>query len=144
MTQFQSRPMPQKKCFLFATASLLAGLAMGQSADRRLIESLRELAASRVRLDLCLASPDFRKLADGTQRQFIAASNRLDRLSNDLHESPKGRLLFVSYHLAVSKFRVATGSGKQLGSRQGGACDFSFVTDAESNLKTAMRHLSAR
>ena len=139
MTQCQSRGMQEKKLFLFVTASLLAGLATGQGADPKLMESVRELAGSRVTLDVCMASPDLRKLADSTQRRIIAVSNQLDRLSNDLHEAPKGKLLFVSYGIHVSRLGRSADFQRQLRERPGGACDFKAIQILEEGIQRSKR-----
>lgn len=135
MTQRQSLRMQQKKRILFAIASLLAGLSMAQGATPKLIEGVRELAASRVTLDLCLASPDFKKLADSTQRRIIAISKRIDHLSNDLHEAPKGKLLFVSYGIHVARLGSSADFKRQLHQRPGGACEFKSVEILEKGVK---------
>jgi len=133
--------MQGKKLSVFAVAILVAGLAHGRAPDPKLIECVRELAASRVTLNLCLASPDFRKLADSTQRQIIAISNRLDRLSNDLHEAPTGKLLFVSYGIQVTRLGSSADFRRQLLERRGGVCDFGVVADLDSKLKLARRSI---
>ena len=139
MKLFQRPGTTEKWLGALIAASLFSGQAMGQAADPKLIESVRELAASRVTLDLCLASPDFRKLADSTQRQIIAVSSRLDRLSNDLHEAPKGRLLFVSYGLHVSRLGRSADFGRQLRERPGGVCDFKSIEILEKGIKRSKR-----
>jgi len=131
--------MQEKKLFLFVTASLLAGLATGQGADPKLIESVRELAGSRVTLDVCMASPDFKKLADSTQRRIIAISSRIDRLSNDLHEAPKGKFLFVSYGIHVSQLGRSTDFRRQLRERPGGVCDFKAIEILDGRVKRSKR-----
>ena len=133
--------MQGKKRSVFILVILVAGLANAQATDPKLIESVRELAASRVKLNLCLASPDFRKLADSSQRQIIAISNRLDRLSNDLHEAPKGKLLFVSYGMQVTRLGRSAEFRRQLLEGRGGVCDFGLVADLDSKLKIARRSI---
>jgi hypothetical protein len=133
--------MTKRKCFLFVTASLLTGVAMGQPADPKLIESVRELADSRATLDVCMASPAFKKLADSTQRRVIAISNRIDRLGNDLHEAPKGKLLFVSYGIRVTQLGSSADFGRQLRERPGGVCDFNSISAIDSKLKIARRYI---
>jgi hypothetical protein len=141
MKLFQRRGTLEKKLGALAAASLVAGLAMGQAVDPKLPESVRELAASRVTLDLCLTSPDFRKLADSTQRQIIAISKRIDRLSNDLHEAPKGKLLFVSYGIHVSQLGRSTDFRRQLRERPGGVCDFKAMEILDERVKRSKRLL---
>ena len=133
--------MQGKKRSVFIVAILVAGLAHGQATDPKLIESVRELAASRAQLNLCLASPEFRKLADSSQRQIIAISKRLDRLSNDLHEAPKGKLLFVSYGMQVTRLGRSAEFRRQLLEGRGGVCDFGLVADLDAKLKIARRSI---
>lgn len=118
-----------------ATAAFAANFAFASQVPPKLIESVRLLGAFRVTLDLCLMSPDFRKLADATQRQTISISNRLDGLTNDLHESPKGKMLFISYSMSVSQHARSAEFRQKLVERRGGICDFKLIEELEAELK---------
>lgn len=127
--------------FLIAATSLVVTLAHGQKPPAELLESVNALSLSRATLDVCLASPDFRKLADTTQRQTLAISNRIDRMANDMHESSKGRLLFISYTLTVSKYAHSADFRRRLLERREGACDFNSMAELDSKLRRGERSI---
>ena len=124
---------------LVATASLAAGSVLGQSVSAPLIESIRALASARATLDLCMVSPDFKKLADATQRRTVAISNRVNHLSNDIHESPKGKLLYVSYSISVSQQTASPAFRQALTKRRNGVCDFKLIEAMQSQLQRTER-----
>ncbi len=122
---------------VIAAASVVATLAYGQQSAPELLDSIKFLAISRVTLDVCLTSPDFKKLAQSTQRQTIAISSKIDRLANDMHESSRSRLLYVSYKIAVSNHANSADFRRQLLDRKGGACEYKSIADLDPKLKLA-------
>lgn len=131
--------MRNKKRFLIAAASLLVTLAHGQKLPPEVLESVKSMALARAALDVCLVSPDFRKLAEATQRQTVAIRSRIERLANQMHDSPKGRLLFVSYTITVSKYAHSADFRRQLLERRNGACAFESIAELDATSKHTER-----
>lgn len=136
--------MRNKIRFLIAAASLLVTLAHGQKLPPEVLESVKSLSLARAALDVCLVSPDFRKLAEATQRQTVAISNRIERLANQMHDSPKGRLLFVSYTITVSKYAHSADFRRQLLERRNGACAFKSIAELDSTFKHTERTIKTQ
>lgn len=130
--------------FLAAALVLVAPLSYGQPSAPPLstIENVKYLARAMVTIDQCLVSPDFRKLTDATKRQTVAISNRIDRLANDMHESPKGKLLFLTYNLTLSRLEKSAELRQQLALRQGGVCDFGLFSNINSRLNNIERSVN--
>ena len=129
--------LQNKNRSVIAATSVLATLAYGQQPAPELVDSVKFLAISRVTLDACLTSPDFKKLALSTQRQTIAVSNKIDHLANDMHESSRSKLLYISYKIAVSNYTNSADFRRQLLDRKGGACDYKSIADLDPKLKRA-------
>ncbi len=131
--------MRNNKHLLMAAASLVVTLAHGQKLPPEVLEGVKSMALARAALDVCLVSPDFRKLAEATQRQTVAISNRIERLANQMHDSPRGRLLFVSYTITVAKYANSADFRRQLLERRDGACQFKSIAELDSTFKRTER-----
>lgn len=136
--------MRNKKHFLIAATSLLATLAQGQKLPPEVLEGVQSMARARAALDVCLVSPDFRKLAEATQRQTVAISNRIERLANQMHDSPKGRLLFVSYTITVAKYTHSADFRRQLLERRDGACQFKSIAELDASFQRSERTIKTQ
>lgn len=131
--------MRNNKHLLIAVTSLVVTLAHGQKPPPEVLDGVKSMARARAALDVCLVSPDFRKLAEATQRQTVAISSRIDRLANQMHDSPKGRLLFVSYTITVAKYANSADFRQQLLERRDGVCQFKSIAELDSTFKRTER-----
>jgi hypothetical protein len=131
--------MQHRKLFLIASICPLAELVCAQMPIAAVVESVKSMAQSRVTIDRCLMSADFRKLPDAIQRQTVDISNRIDHMANDLLESRRNPLLFVSYNNTVSNYKRSAEFRNNLLERYRSACEFKLLVDLDATSKGAER-----
>jgi hypothetical protein len=65
---------------------------------------VRELAENKAELEQCVESYAFQKLGKTEFTYWISGINsNIERLINSMHDSPKGRILFVSFNITYAQ-----------------------------------------
>ncbi|MEI8169113.1 MAG: hypothetical protein WCG50_05530 [Rhodoferax sp.] len=109
--------------------------ANAQTQPIAIIEHVKKLALLKATTDECLVSSDFKKSSDDFQRKVVNISNKIDYMTNDLHEMKQNKLLYIAYNFTLEKYKKSNDFRKNLLNRSGNYCDSKFVTEVESNVK---------
>jgi hypothetical protein len=126
------------RIYVASAFSLLACMASVPSfaeTASAIDNAARNLALYQETLDLCLKSGAYRTLPLDVVLEFDAMSKTINHLENDMHEAPKGKLMYISYQINARAYRKSVEFRNHILGQEGGVCDYRKTRDIALKLK---------